>query len=244
MRCTWPNSMDRRDRSSRAQHIGVHHRRRQGEERSGPPGRSESRRALGHRQCARSASGARLRSVSGGEEIGGRKSAPGTERPSTYGHEHYRVAKRSCSRRGQVEGTNRSRGGRWVSQSAGSRSEAHVRPATSRGWRVIRRSTGPARPQEQSDHDALLRSRTHESDSCGGEGLRWGVPQFPRNHLVTATSGRSEPRQDIVAVREIGAPGEIRTPDHLVRSQVLYPAELRARGSSKGGDPTTTRFMV
>ena len=26
----------------------------------------------------------------------------------------------------------------------------------------------------------------------------------------------------------IGAPGEIRTPDHLVRSQILYPAELRA----------------
>lgn len=25
------------------------------------------------------------------------------------------------------------------------------------------------------------------------------------------------------------APGEIRTPDHLVRSQILYPAELRAR---------------
>ena len=27
-----------------------------------------------------------------------------------------------------------------------------------------------------------------------------------------------------------GAPGRIRTADHLVRSQVLYPAELRARG--------------
>jgi hypothetical protein len=26
-----------------------------------------------------------------------------------------------------------------------------------------------------------------------------------------------------------GAPGEIRTPDTLVRSQVLYPAELRAQ---------------
>jgi hypothetical protein len=26
-----------------------------------------------------------------------------------------------------------------------------------------------------------------------------------------------------------GAPGEIRTPDTLIRSQVLYPAELRAR---------------
>ena len=29
---------------------------------------------------------------------------------------------------------------------------------------------------------------------------------------------------------ENGAPGGIRTPDHLVRSQVLYPTELRARG--------------
>jgi hypothetical protein len=27
----------------------------------------------------------------------------------------------------------------------------------------------------------------------------------------------------------IGAPGEIRTPDLLVRSQALYPTELRAR---------------
>ena len=27
---------------------------------------------------------------------------------------------------------------------------------------------------------------------------------------------------------EFGAPGEIRTPDQLVRSQLLYPAELRA----------------
>jgi hypothetical protein len=28
---------------------------------------------------------------------------------------------------------------------------------------------------------------------------------------------------------ETGAPGETRTPDPLVRSQMLYPAELRAR---------------
>ena len=27
--------------------------------------------------------------------------------------------------------------------------------------------------------------------------------------------------------RLFGAPGEIRTPDHSVRSRVLYPAELR-----------------
>ena len=30
---------------------------------------------------------------------------------------------------------------------------------------------------------------------------------------------------------KIGAPGEIRTPDQLVRSQLLYPAELRAHNS-------------
>ncbi len=51
----------------------------------------------------------------------------------------------------------------------------------------------------------------------------------PRNHLATETIGTREPRQAVVVVGEVGAPGEIRTPDHLVRSQVLYPAELRAR---------------
>src|SRR2546425_12776795 len=32
--------------------------------------------------------------------------------------------------------------------------------------------------------------------------------------------------------RETGAPGEIRTPDLLLRRQSLYPAELRARSES------------
>ncbi len=34
--------------------------------------------------------------------------------------------------------------------------------------------------------------------------------------------------KSLILLRKIGAPGEIRTPDRLVRSQVLYPAELRA----------------
>ena len=38
--------------------------------------------------------------------------------------------------------------------------------------------------------------------------------------------------KNAVSVRLIGAPGEIRTPDHLVRSQVLYPAELRAHAKT------------
>ena len=33
-------------------------------------------------------------------------------------------------------------------------------------------------------------------------------------------------------VRENGAPGKIRTPNPLIRSQVLYPVELRARGGN------------
>ena len=33
-----------------------------------------------------------------------------------------------------------------------------------------------------------------------------------------------------------GAPGEIRTPDPLVRSQMLYPAELRAQHETISGD--------
>ena len=33
-----------------------------------------------------------------------------------------------------------------------------------------------------------------------------------------------------------GAPGRIRTSDHLIRSQVLYPAELRARRGQRAGN--------
>lgn len=36
---------------------------------------------------------------------------------------------------------------------------------------------------------------------------------------------------DIVNERESGAPEEIRTPNLLIRSQVLYPVELRARAA-------------
>ena len=38
-------------------------------------------------------------------------------------------------------------------------------------------------------------------------------------------------RSTLCTFKQIGAPGEIRTPDHQVRSLVLYPTELRARGT-------------
>jgi hypothetical protein len=37
-------------------------------------------------------------------------------------------------------------------------------------------------------------------------------------------------------LKKNGAPGEIRTPDPLVRSQMLYPTELRARHGTASGD--------
>ena len=49
------------------------------------------------------------------------------------------------------------------------------------------------------------------------------------------THGLLLPRQARyqAALCSAGVPGEIRTPDPLIRSQVLYPAELRAHPNSK-----------
>src|SRR6056300_2027027 len=43
----------------------------------------------------------------------------------------------------------------------------------------------------------------------------------------------------IRAKKRVGAPREIRTPDQLVRSQLLYPAELWARGTKYSQDLST-----
>ena len=60
--------------------------------------------------------------------------------------------------------------------------------------------------------------------------------RIPGPRLTTDIDPRGLP------VCEVGAPGEIRTPDHLVRSQVLYPAELRAR--TRGGKASPRRPIV
>ncbi len=49
---------------------------------------------------------------------------------------------------------------------------------------------------------------------------------FVARYSIQLSYGRS---------KENGAPERIRTSDHLVRSQVLYPAELRAQNGGEGG---------
>ncbi len=51
---------------------------------------------------------------------------------------------------------------------------------------------------------------------------------LPAGTMLKRVKGRA-PSAGTEDIEEIGAPGEIRTPDPLVRSQVLYPTELRAR---------------
>lgn len=51
---------------------------------------------------------------------------------------------------------------------------------------------------------------------------------------------------DTETVWKYGGPGGTRTPDHLVRSQVLYPAELRAHDyhTTNSRPPCTTLSLV
>jgi integrase len=51
----------------------------------------------------------------------------------------------------------------------------------------VRGPTGLARPQERSDHHALLSSRAEQPDRGCREGLRVRVPQNSRNHLAASS---------------------------------------------------------
>ena len=49
-----------------------------------------------------------------------------------------------------------------------------------------------------------------------------------------------------IDLEESGAPGEIRTPDPLVRSQILYPTELRAHmmAEREGFEPSMSFWPI
>jgi len=76
----------------------------------------------------------------------------------------------------------------------------------------------PARYVHPSD-DAVLNAISR----LGGHKIR-------HTRQLTLPGAAENPVANLLGMNEkSGAPGEIRTPDPLVRSQMLYPAELRAR---------------
>lgn len=72
--------------------------------------------------------------------------------------------------------------------------------------------------------------RTPYLDKPNAQSRAKGCPEWDRCRLM----GR-RPSDGAHKSLMIGGPGKIRTPDLLVRSQTLYPTELRARGSLIGG---------
>jgi hypothetical protein len=71
-----------------------------------------------------------------------------------------------------------------------------------------------------------LKSMARPEIRRGGELPTLWFEASPRRPHIQCGGSRTRPP---CCTRD-GAPGEIRTPDPLVRSQMLYPAELRARG--------------
>ena len=88
-------------------------------------------------------------------------------------------------------------------------------------------------PLRSPANDSLRLGRDCESDCRCREGVRDRVPQNSHDLLVfyqrVVYVGNVYRLIDCFTKKYIGAPGEIRTPGLLVRSQALYPTELRAR---------------
>ncbi len=60
----------------------------------------------------------------------------------------------------------------------------------------------------------------------GGREAAFAVKQDIETEIA---SGSSRPMKLTVAAKQAGAPGRTRTPDPLLRRQLLYPPELQAR---------------
>lgn len=70
--------------------------------------------------------------------------------------------------------------------------------------------------------NSMYYKKSGSEESCAEEGTR--TPTLVEHHPLKMACLPISPLP-----LEIGAPGETRTPNHLIRSQVLYPIELRVR---------------
>jgi hypothetical protein len=68
------------------------------------------------------------------------------------------------------------------------------------------------------------------SDNCRWQRLRWGQAEWSTEKVQPVLNTiEHELKSDICKLLINGAPGKTRTCDLLIRSQTLYPPELRAR---------------
>ena len=87
-----------------------------------------------------------------------------------------------------------------------------------------------------SQHN-MAQARRHEKSLRKRRLFKTGVPTGIRTPVIAVKGRCPRPLDD----GDIGgAPGAIRTPDPLVRSQILYPTELRVRGlaEKEGFEPS------
>ena len=85
----------------------------------------------------------------------------------------------------------------------------------------IRRGAGAGETRVH-DHGVAVTNSDCNSLRAKDFFWRWSLRE-------SGASGVKLPGEKLLIFQKIGAPGEIRTPDPLVRSQVLYPTELQAR---------------
>lgn len=62
-------------------------------------------------------------------------------------------------------------------------------------------------------------------------GVCRAVESAPRTGIAQLTANRSLDALKIKRFKRSGGPGEIRTPDRVLRTDPLYPAELRSLGA-------------
>ena len=98
-------------------------------------------------------------------------------------------------------------------------------------------------PPRHEHHQALRSPATAYNSRCDGEGVANGGHTSGHNAKRAAVAAQAEPRRNELINGGLGgAPGETRTPDLLVRSQPLYPPELRARTLIPPMEATLTHF--
>ena len=89
---------------------------------------------------------------------------------------------------------------------------------------------------KRGDGAAVRAPFSRSSDPVRGSLMRFagrGRSGSSRGHVLV-TAQKKKGLQNLQALDQVGAPGRIRTSDPLVRSQVLYPTELRAQRNGRG----------